>query len=606
MTPTTVRRIADARASVGSMSRPWREPGMAGATRLVARCSKAMRRRTAWMIAWVASLATPSVPGCVPPREPEPSPHDGAMSSDTTASPTTSTPSRDDQQSTMTLAGSTTHDEPTTHEPTTGDPPDAPTHPIPPGTFADVTDEIGIVAPHVAGSGITGQAWGDFDRDGRLDLFVTGGREENRLFRNRGDGTFARVPLAPEVALPGPGKAGATWADYDDDGWLDLHVAVLGPDLLLRNVPEPGGSPGRTLVPVRAGVEHEGHGRNAAWGDYDSDGRLDLYVVNGGSHPDALYHGEPDGSFSDASELVALPLVKPGYAATWTDYDDDGDLDLYVVSDHHTVNDLWRNDGPEPGGAWRFTNVSEASGAGLSADAMGIAVGDYDEDGDLDLFTSDIGRANLLRNDLDHGVPRFTEVADAAGVAHPSANWGAVFFDYDLDGWLDLYLATQNAEPPELTNRLYRNRGDGTFEDVSADCGCADHAFTTGVAAADYDADGDVDLVVGNYGEGYRVYRNELDPIALGRHFLVVELQGAGPVHRDALGARVTVTTRDGRRRTAERRSGSSLGAGDMLPLHFGLGTATVQAVEIRWPDGVVTHHRDVPTDAIWQAAHPG
>jgi hypothetical protein len=357
---------------------------------------------------------------------------------------------------------------------------------------------------------------------------------------------------------------------------------------------------------VEAGVEHPGYGRNAAWGDYDRDGRLDLYLVNGGSDPDVLYHGEPDGTFTDASAAVALPYGKPGYAATWTDYDDDGDLDVYVVSDHHTGNDLWRNDGPGLAGTWRFTNVSEPSGAGLSADAMGIAVGDYDEDGDLDLFTSDIGRTNLLRNDLDHGVPGFTEVAAQVGVDHPSANWGAVWLDADLDGTLDLYLATENASPPELTNRLFRGLGHGTFEDVSAACGCADPGFSTGVAAADYDGDGAIDLIVGNYGDGYRVYRNQLDPAATGRHFLVVELVGGGPINRDALGARVTVTTTDGRRRVAERRSGSSLGAGDMLPLHFGLGPAQVHKVEIRWPDGTVTVHRDVPSDTTWLATYPG
>jgi len=560
----------------------------------------------------MAALPALLLLGCGAPGGSEPSPIDGTAASDTAEPHATSTSSHDDPEhsSTSGPTSSTTTDS-TTVDTTTGEPPAAPTHPIPPGTFADVTDDVGIVAPHVPGGGITGQAWGDYDRDGDLDLFLSGGKDENRLFRNRGNGTFARVSLAAEVALPGPSKAGVTWADYDNDGWLDLYLAVLGPNRLLHNVPDPGGGHERVLVPVHAGVENDGYGRSAAWGDYDRDGRLDLYVVNGGSYFDALYHGEPDGRFTDVSELMPRSSPKPGYAATWTDYDLDGDLDLYVVSDHHTVNDLWRNDGPARGSGWSFTNVSEASGAGLSADAMGIAVGDYDEDGDLDLFTSDIDRTNLLRNNLYEGlhglgIAGFSEVAEAAGVSHDSANWGAVWLDADLDGWLDLYLATEHASPPERTNRLFRNLGDGTFEDVSAACGCADPGFSTGVAAADYDADGAVDLVVGNYGEGYRLYRNLLDPAAAGRHFLVVELVGGGPVNRDALGARVTVTTTDGRHRVAERRSGSSLGAGDMLPLHFGLGTAAVQAVEIRWPDGTVTAHADVPTDAVWQAHYPG
>ncbi len=545
------------------------------------------------------------VTGCGSPHAIAP-PSSGSTSGEP-PSPHASSTHEPGDSSTSTTTASDTGDASDSGD-TTGEPPQEPTHPIPPGMFADVTDALGLVAPHVAGGGITGQAWGDFDRDGHLDLFVSGGKDSNRLFRSRGNGTFETVSLPPEVALPGPSKAGVTWADYDNDGWLDLYLAVLGPNRLFHNVPDPQGTwgtGGRALVRVHAGVEDPGHGRNAAWGDYDGDGLLDLYVVNGGSYPDALYHGEPDGRFTNASALVPLPFDKPGYAATWTDYDDDGDLDLYVVSDHHTGNDLWRNDGPERGGTWRFTSVSEASHAGLAADAMGIAVGDYDGDGDLDLFTSDIGRTNLLRNDLDLGIAGFTEVAAQVGVDHASSSWGTAWLDVDLDGDLDLYLATQN-QTPELTNRLFLNRGDGTFADGSAACGCADPSFTTGVAIADYDSDGAVDLLVGNYGEGYRLYRNQLDPVASGRHYLIVELEGGGPVNRDALGARVTVIGSDGRRQVGERRSGSSLGAGDMLPLHFGLGRARAQTVEVRWPDGVVTVHDDVPTDTTWRATHPG
>jgi hypothetical protein len=561
-------------------------------------------RPTARLPGWMAPLLL----GCGAPSEPAAPPHHDPSTGAATgpsASPST-TGEASEAETTAAPEPATTTDHAPGEATSTGDAPEPPTHPLPPGTFADVTEEVGLDAPHAAGGGITGQAWGDFDRDGDLDLFTSGGLDENRLFINRGNGTFARASLPPAVALPGPAKAGVTWADYDNDGWLDLYLAVLGPNVLFHNEPAPLGAPGRVLVPVTAGVEHDGHGRSSAWGDYDGDGRLDLYAVNGGSHLDALYHGEPDGSFTDQSALVALPAPKPGYAATWTDYDDDGDLDLYVVCDHHVGNDLWRNDGPGPRGGWRFTNVSQGSGAGLMVDAMGIAVGDYDEDGDLDLFTSDIHRTNLLRSDLEHGVARFTEVAEQAGVSHDSSNWGAAWLDADLDGWLDLYLGTQDSGSPERTNRLYRNLGDGTFADASDACGCADPSFTTGVAVGDYDRDGAMDIVVGNYGEGHRLYRNQLDPAAAGRHFLVVELVGGGTVNRDAIGARVTVTSSDGRRRVAERRSGSSLGSGDMLPLHFGLGTATVEAVEIRWPDGLVTHHRHVPTDGAWQAVHPG
>jgi hypothetical protein len=508
---------------------------------------------------------------------------------DTTASTAFASTSAPTDGSTSTTTASTSDTASTSG--TTGDP-----DPLTP--FVDVTEVIGIVAPHVAGGSTTGQAFGDFDRDGWLDLFLTGGIGPNHLYRNRGDGTFEPVALSPGAAMAGPAKGGATWADYDNDGWLDLYVAVLGPNVLLHN--DRG-----TLVPVTAGVEHPGEGRSSAWADYDGDGRLDLYVVNA-AEPDVLYHSEPDGTFTDVSDLVALPAGKPAFAATWVDYDDDGDLDLYVANDYETGNDLWRNDGPD-GASWSFTNVSAESGAGLAVFGMGIAVGDYDEDADLDLFVTDINCTNLLRNELDSTPPgapvTFTEVAAAAGVSHPSVNLGAAFLDHDLDGWLDLYLATLHPGPPELTNRLYRNRGDGTFEDVSAGCGCDDPGWTWGVAAGDYDADGALDLVIGNRAADYRVLHNEHGPLP-GHHWLTVELEGAPPINRDALGARVTVHTTDGRQRIAERRSGSSLGAGDMLPLHFGLGTALVDHVSIRWPDGTLTEHTEVPTDTLWTTTY--
>ena len=389
-------------------------------------------------------------------------------------------------------APGTTDGEPMPPEPP---PPDAPGEPSPDTTFVDVSEAAGIVAPHLPGGNITGQAWGDLDRDGWLDLFVSGGTGANRLFHNLGDGRFEELPLLPNAAMVGIAKAGVTWADYDDDGWLDLYVAVLGSNVMLRN------EGGRALVVTKVGAEHPGHGRSSAWADYDGDGRLDLYVVNGGDDHDALYHGEPDGRFTDRSALMPLPWGRPGYAATWTDHDGDGDLDLYVVNDHHTGNVLWRNDGPGLEGGWRFTDLSVAAGAALEVDAMGIAVGDYDGDLDLDVFCSDIHHTRLLRNELQDGLAVFSEVASETGLDHPSINWGASWVDVDLDGWIDLYLATQDASPPALNNRLFRNLGDGTFADVSEGCGCADPGFSTGVAAADYDADGAIDLLVGDFGE---------------------------------------------------------------------------------------------------------
>jgi hypothetical protein len=346
------------------------------------------------------------------------------------------------------------------------------------------------------------------------------------------------------------------------------------------------------------------YGVMAAWGDYDRDGLLDLYAANHGGDYDVLYHNEGGGRFSDASALIGIgDHPTAAFAMTFIDYDDDGDLDLHVVNDHVRGNDLFRNDGPGCGG-WCFSNVGPKVGANLHINGMGQAVGDYDNDGDLDLFFSDIFHTHLLENRTAQGMVKLQEVTLAAGVEFPATSWGTVFLDYDLDGWPDLYVATQNHDPA-LANRLFRNRGDGTFEDVSALSGADDVGFTYGAVHADYDHDGFVDLVIGNRGAGYRLLHNT-GTTGPGRHWVTLDMVGGGPINRDAIGTRVTVTDTLGVEHTDEVRSGSTMGGGSMLRLHFGLGAAQVQSVRVRWPNGQQRTLEGVPTDAVVQVAYPG
>jgi hypothetical protein len=191
----------------------------------------------------------------------------------------------------------------------------------------------------------------------------------------------------------------------------------------------------------------------------------------------------------------------------------------------------------------------------------------------------------LLRNEGDGS---FANLAAAAGVEHPAVAWGSLFFDYNNDGWLDLYLAVmEGLEGDTAANLLYENQGDGTFTNLGRDYGAADPRPTTGVAYADYDQDGRVDLVIGNYDDGYRLYRNE-SAAAESNNWLAVKLIGDGHVNRDAVGARVTVTDKNGRSQMQELKNGSSLGAGNSLLLHFGLGDAQVDQVIVNWPDGSI------------------
>jgi hypothetical protein len=468
--------------------------------------------------------------------------------------------------------------------------------------YEDVSDVAGVNAPHAVALGhqAIGQAWGDYDRDGWLDLYVTGGTHPSVLYRNRGDGTFEPAAAGQALALPAASTAGPAWGDYDNDGWLDLYVTCDGPNRLFHN----DAGAGFTELALAAGVQDPRHGAMAAWGDYDRDGWLDLYVANHGGDSDGFYHNDGNGRFSDVGALIGSgDHPTAAFAMTFIDYDHDDDLDLHVVNDHLRGNDLFRNDGPGCAG-WCFTNVRHETGTDLDINGMGQAVGDYDRDGDLDLFFSDIFHTHLLQSLTAQGLPEFHEVTLVAGVEVAAISWGTVFLDYDLDGWLDLYLATEDAEPG-LTNRLLRNRGDGTFEDVSELSGADDHGFTYGAVHADYDHDGFVDLVIGNRGEGYRLLHNT-GTTGPGHHWVALDLAGGGPINRDAIGTRVTVVDTLGIARMDEVRSGSTMGGGSMLRLHFGLGAGNVQRVEIRWPNGQLRTLHDVPTDAVVEIAYPG
>ncbi len=500
--------------------------------------------------------------------------------------------------------------------------------------FTDVSEAAGIRAGHRAvwdpeglGEGYlgVGQAWGDFDNDGLLDLYVTGNKDLNMLYRNVGDGTFAVSPEATKVSLPEAKSGGAVWADFDNDGWRDLYVLNAGANVLFRN----DAGRGFTDVTAKAGVGDTGKGESATWGDFDNDGFLDLYVVNWSCLPecdpenvlfsrDRLYHNEGNGTFTDVTALLLEEkTLGAGFAATFGDFDNDGDPDLFVANDkmaNPIGNVLWRNDGPGCGG-WCFTDVAETSGTAAKLHSMGVATGDYDNDGDLDLYVSNMMSPMLLLK--NEGLDVFADVTQTAGVGvNPPGNavgWGTAFFDFDNDGLLDLYLASSAMAPgppgfyggsaPNMedfhhpyADVLFRNRGDGTFAAMSQALRDDDKP-TMGFAYADYDNDGDVDFVKGNWNEGYRLLQNSG---VVGHNWLTVELVGGGSVNRDAVGARVYVTGENGHTQMQEVGLGSSLGAGHDPRLHFGLGRFGIKRVTVVWPGGLKQTFNNVQPNQFW------
>ena len=462
--------------------------------------------------------------------------------------------------------------------------------------FTDVTDAAGIVTTHGGGFRI-GQAWGDVNRDGYLDLFVTVQGGSDKLFFNDGDGTFTESGMD----FPTGDSSGAVFGDYDNDGWVDLYVCVrLGPNFLYRNVEG-------TLVDVTeaAGVGDLAKGSVAAWADFDKDGDLDLYAANYDKlQPDVLYENQGDGTFAIVTHYLDVSPIEDALAVSFVDYDNDDDLDIYIVVDsrnraaglypYFTRNLLFRNDGATASG-WAFTEVAEAAGADLNIEGMGLAIGDYDLNGTLDFHMTDVGPAEFLHN---NGNGTFTDRAAASGTDFDAVTWGTVFADFDLDGYPDLFVASS-----ETANVVYRNRGDGTFEDVSDTAAPRIVRPTLGVAYADYDMDGDVDLVVGNHGVDYRIYRNEANPEP--NEWLGLRLHGAGPIHKQAIGTRATLVLDDGRRLMQEVKNGSSLGAGNDLAFRWGFGGATPLRLEIKWTDGTTETLTELALGTEMQHTYP-
>jgi hypothetical protein len=294
-------------------------------------------------------------------------------------------------------------------------------------------------------------------------------------------------------------------------------------------------------------------------------------------------------------------LRRPVLAAVISDLDRDGRPDIYVVNDKLKGNTLWRNVGPGCN-VICLVDVAAASGAEVPAFGMGIAVGDVDRDGDWDLYYSSVDEQMFLRGLGNSPLGFQREIASALN--HFAVGWGTIFADFDNDGCEDAFLSIASGGFSNTPNQdqLFRNTG-GDFLRITPESGAlAQIRPTESAARIDYDEDGDLDLVLGHWNEGYRLYRNDQ---ASGRHWIVFELRGAADHNRSALGALVTLTTADGASQMRELRSGESRGASHEPQLHFGLGAFNSATVEIRWPDGTVVNLGMLEGDQTHLIFHP-
>jgi hypothetical protein len=519
--------------------------------------------------------------------------------------------------------------------------------------FTDVAKTAGIRFTHYKGSrGIStileeagpGVCVADFDGDGFQDIYFVNGRDlykegvevRNALYRNNGDGTFSDV--TEKAGVPGNAYGlGCIWGDYDNDGHPDLYVTQYGKNILYRN----NGDGTFTDVTQKAHVDGTDFGTmfhtGATFFDYDRDGYLDLYVggyveFGPGSQrtciigsnvrasclpaaykgtPAVLYHNNRDGTFTNVTK--AAKIFQPNgknLSVAAADYDNDGWPDLFVANDGIDVY-LYHN---EHNGT--FKEVALTTGIALTANgnamaAMCMSLGDYDNDGLLDLYISDFQGASdhIWHND---GQGFLEEVSERAGLTTATQgvlSFGGGFFDYDNDGRLDLFIANGHVyEGVEKTapnihykqiNSLFHNDGNGRFSDVTAISGTG---FTTphvgrGAAFGDFDNDGYEDIVVANNGDTPLLLHN--NGAATGNHFVNLKLIGTRS-NRDGMGARIRLTS-GGISQIREVSGGGSYLSQSDLRAHFGLGRQTrIDGIEISWPSGLRQSLKGIEADRFY------
>jgi hypothetical protein len=513
----------------------------------------------------------------------------------------------------------------------------------PPGfSFTNIAREAGLDAKIVFGGATankyliettgTGVAMIDYDGDGRLDLFFVngstlegfpaGGAPTNHLYRNAGGGRFEDVTERAGLAASGWGQ-GACVGDYDNDGKDDLLVSYWGQNHLYHN------TGGRFEDVTRAAGLSESRVRwytGCAFFDYDRDGRLDLIVANyidldlkTAPTPDSglcrykglevacgppgltggrnlLYHNRGDGTFEDVSEKSGITRASGTYGlgVSTLDFDNDGWTDVYVANDSNP-SALYRNnhDGT-------FTDIGIKAGCAYSQDGkpqagMGIAIGDYDHNGTMDIFkTNFAGDTSTLYANTGNGLCEDRTFAGGIGLNTRWLGWGTSFVDLDNDGWLDLFLTNGHVYPEvrqlkteagyEQRKVVYRNLGNGRFADITEQLGppVTDPKAGRGAAFGDLDDDGQIDVAIANVNDLPDLYRLNGNKA---NHWVTLKLVGTSS-NRNAIGARVHCVS-GGVEQWQEVRGGGSYLSQNDFRVHFGLGAATrVDRLEVRWPNG--------------------
>ena len=516
--------------------------------------------------------------------------------------------------------------------------------------FVDVTQEAGIHWKHVDGrSGQkyfmetlgSGAAFFDYDADGDPDLYFVNGAPlpgyvsqeipTNCLYRNNGDGTFTDVTEKAGVGDTGYGH-GCAVGDYNNDGQLDLYVTNYGTNRLYRN----NGDGTFTEVAESAGVTEPRWSTSCAFADYDRDGNLDLYVVNYivfdiNENPwcglrekgiraycepdnfiaqsDTLYRNNGDGTFTDVTKTAGIyNTTGKGLGVVWADYNNDGAADIYVANDS-TENLFYRNNGDGTFEEVGFMVGVALSENGAAENGMGTTFGDWNNDGWFDLTVTNYAQQTntLYHNDADGFFTDATTTTKTAQRTYPYLGWATAFIDYDNDGYQDLFVANGHLHEnlAELgqegtygqRNLLFRNNSNGTFTEISETLGPGMKLtdVSRGATFADYDLDGDIDIVVTNSNTAPRLLRNDGGNR---KNWLQIRLTATNG-STDAIGARVKITTGT-LTQTREVRSGDGYLSQQDLTLHFGIGDSEqVDSIEVQWQSGAKQLIGSVPANQV-------
>lgn len=458
--------------------------------------------------------------------------------------------------------------------------------------FSRVTN-VGTVVTRTNAS--WGSSWGDVNNDGWMDVYVIQGSTP-ALHLNNGDGTFSEVTTGHHVTFSGNHNS-AIFGDYDNDGYQDLYVSHLGPgtpippgqqlnprlNFLYRNSGPPNYALERVAsVPLSQSLNMTW---TSAFSDYDNDGDVDLFAWGDQGDIDLFWLNNGDGTFAEVTEA---PFIRRGAfsaAGNWADFDSDGDQDLFVVNFMTTNNELYRNllsetDSPTLERVLTGRLVNDAE------DDLAPSIGDYDNDGDLDIFMSVWnGKPDVLyRND---GNLSFTQITTGPIVSGGSNSLGSSWFDYDNDGWLDLHVSRSGSSVADV---LFRNNGDGSFSRVfPLDAGpiASLRGFSSGSTVADYDNDGDMDVFVPNGGGTDFLFRND---VGQDNNWLHVTTEGTVS-NRSGIGALVRLKATINGQTFWQMRHVEGGPSGDRgqnpLRLHFGLGDATIiDSLVVQWPLG--------------------